>query len=183
MALEGLEVEPDRAVVIGDWKERDIAGGQAAGLHTVYARYGDQYSKYSDKSAEPEAEPDYVVDDLLQLLDVLDQLNGPVADRRTEMRVCTARADGGHRSRDHRRGVPGEELMERAGQAMTEAAAGFPFRRPAGSRLRRRHADRMRRVLVLCGKGNNGGDGLVVARLLAEGLAVAVLLLAGSGRP
>jgi putative hydrolase of the HAD superfamily len=76
MALERLQVEPGRAVVIGDWKERDIAGGRAAGLHTVYARYGDQYSKYSDKSAAPEAEPDYVVDDLLQLLDVLDSLNG-----------------------------------------------------------------------------------------------------------
>ncbi|MCP4574479.1 MAG: HAD-IA family hydrolase [bacterium] len=76
MALERLETQPGRAVIIGDWKERDIAGGRAAGLHTVYARYGDQYSKYSDKSTGPEAEPDYVVDDLLQLLQVLDTLNG-----------------------------------------------------------------------------------------------------------
>jgi len=76
MALERLETSPDRAVIIGDWKERDIAGGHNAGLHTVYARYGDQYSKYSDKSAAPEAEPDFTVDNLLQLLDVLDQLNG-----------------------------------------------------------------------------------------------------------
>ena len=76
MALDMLEVAPDRAVVIGDWKERDILGGHNAGLHTVYARYGDQYSKYADKVETEGPEPDYVVDDLLQLMDVLDSLNG-----------------------------------------------------------------------------------------------------------
>ena len=44
MALEELGVPPERAVVIGDWKERDILGGRNAGIHTVYARYGDQRS-------------------------------------------------------------------------------------------------------------------------------------------
>lgn len=77
MALDRLDVAAERAVVIGDWKERDILGGQNAGLHTVYARYGDQYSKYADKVESDPTEPDFVVDDLFQLLDVLDQLNGP----------------------------------------------------------------------------------------------------------
>jgi putative hydrolase of the HAD superfamily len=75
MALEQMGVAAHRAVVIGDWKERDIVGGRAAGLHTVYARYGDQYSQYADKLTDDDTEPDFVVDDLQQLLDVLDRLN------------------------------------------------------------------------------------------------------------
>ena len=60
--------------------------------------------------------------------------------------------------------VPLWVLMERAG----EVVARFVLRRypDAG------------RVMVLCGKGNNGGDGMVAARLLAgEGVGVRVLLL------
>ena len=76
MALEMLDVAPERTVVIGDWRERDILGGRNAGLHTVYARYGDQYSQYADKIEGDVTEPDFVVEDLLQLLEVLDKLNG-----------------------------------------------------------------------------------------------------------
>ncbi len=50
-----------------------------------------------------------------------------------------------------RYGLPGEELMERAGRAVFEAA-------------RRRWPD-ARLWTVVAGPGNNGGDGLVVARL------------------
>ena len=52
-------------------------------------------------------------------------------------------------------GVSYPEMMERAGQS---AAKAILERWPVAGK----------RVLVLCGKGNNGGDGFVVARHLAE---------------
>lgn len=59
-------------------------------------------------------------------------------------------------------GLDGDTLMQRAAQA---ALACIPLRWPQA-----------RRLLVLCGTGNNGGDGFVLARLAREaGYAVRVL--------
>src|SRR3954464_70953 len=51
------------------------------------------------------------------------------------------------------RGISGEALMERAGEGLAGVVA---RRAPAG------------RIAVVCGKGNNGGDGIVAARLLRQ---------------
>ncbi|EGP56848.1 hypothetical protein Agau_C200882 [Agrobacterium tumefaciens F2] len=58
-------------------------------------------------------------------------------------------------------GIPLYDLMERAGQAVAASAL--------------RHYPQALRFVVLCGGGNNGGDGYVAARvLLQSGAAVAV---------
>ncbi len=62
-------------------------------------------------------------------------------------------------------GIPSFELMERAGQAVAAAAL--------------RHYSQARRFVVLCGPGNNGGDGYVAVRALREaGAVVAVFEMA-----
>jgi ADP-dependent NAD(P)H-hydrate dehydratase / NAD(P)H-hydrate epimerase len=61
-------------------------------------------------------------------------------------------------------GVPSLELMEAAGGAVARAAAELSPQGP---------------IRIVCGKGNNGGDGLVAARRLADtGFDVDALLLA-----
>jgi hydroxyethylthiazole kinase-like uncharacterized protein yjeF len=66
-------------------------------------------------------------------------------------------------------GTPGIDLMEAAGRAVADAVM---QRHPPGSW-----------VVVVAGPGNNGGDGFVTARLLAEGrYRVRVLLQGDRGR-
>ncbi len=63
-------------------------------------------------------------------------------------------------------GVPGVVLMENAGRHAARAI------------MRRVPRQRFPRAAVFCGKGNNGGDGLVIARVLdAAGYRVRVFLL------
>ncbi|MEM6289586.1 MAG: NAD(P)H-hydrate epimerase, partial [Bacteroidota bacterium] len=67
-------------------------------------------------------------------------------------------------------GLPGRTLMETAGRACADHAEAL-----AG--------DRPRRAVALAGRGNNGGDGLVVARVLhARGWDVTVVTTATADR-
>ena len=81
------------------------------------------------------------------------------------MKILTAAEMGSvDRLTGERFGVPFGELMERAGTAV---AAFVRLRYPAAQR-----------IAVLCGTGNNGGDGFVAARaLLSAGVRVSVVLL------
>lgn len=67
-------------------------------------------------------------------------------------------------------GVPAHDLMENAGKAVAEAALEFAAslgKEPASLK-----------AAVCCGKGNNGGDGLVAARYLKQaGVSVKVFIL------
>lgn len=70
------------------------------------------------------------------------------------MKIYTAVEMRAHEQMAVDKGTTFEQLMENAGQA---AAADLLRRFPkAGS------------ALIVCGKGNNGGDGLVIARVLSE---------------
>jgi hydroxyethylthiazole kinase-like uncharacterized protein yjeF len=67
-------------------------------------------------------------------------------------------------------GTPGIELMENAGRAVADAVA-------------RRYPSGAPQVRIVAGPGNNGGDGFVTARILADrGFPVRVLLLGDRGK-
>lgn len=76
-----------------------------------------------------------------------------------EMRTCD-------RVTTERYGVPSVDLMRRASAAVADIV--------------RMQFEEARRVTVLCGRGNNGGDGMMAARLLADGAVAVTVILLGS---
>lgn len=62
-------------------------------------------------------------------------------------------------------GVPGLTLMEHAGKAIAQVVKEMDF---------------AKRIAVVCGKGNNGGDGFVAARYLRPGRKVTVFLISST---
>jgi len=81
------------------------------------------------------------------------------------MKILTAAEMGAtDRRTEDEFGVGMAQLMQAAGDAV--------------ARFVLRQYPRVRRVVAICGTGNNGGDGFVAARALAKaGLQVAVVLL------
>jgi len=68
-AMELLKLRSDQLLMVGDWPERDMEGAGALGIRTVFARYGDTFDTQRSGA-------DYEIDDLIELLDILDELNG-----------------------------------------------------------------------------------------------------------
>jgi len=68
-ALDHFQVEPSEAIMVGDWPERDITGAAKLGMITVFARYGNTFGTV-DSGAR------YDIDDIYELVDIVDQLNG-----------------------------------------------------------------------------------------------------------
>jgi putative hydrolase of the HAD superfamily len=68
LALKGLNVKPEEALMIGDWPERDVVGAGQIGMKTVFARYGDTFNTI-DSGAN------YDVNDIYELVGIIDELN------------------------------------------------------------------------------------------------------------
>ncbi len=71
-ALQLLNVGADKALMIGDWAERDMIGASNIGMKTVFARYGDTFGTV-------ETHADYEISDIKDLLQIVEQENSGVA--------------------------------------------------------------------------------------------------------
>ena len=68
MALDVLNVEPEEALMIGDWPERDVVGAKQIGMKTIFARYGDTFGTI-DSGA------DWDVNDIYEVVGIIKELN------------------------------------------------------------------------------------------------------------
>jgi len=68
MALKQLDINPDEALMIGDWPERDVVGAKQVGIKTIFARYGDTADIQHSGA-------DWEVDDIYEVVHIVDELN------------------------------------------------------------------------------------------------------------
>ncbi|MDH3380386.1 MAG: HAD hydrolase-like protein, partial [Gammaproteobacteria bacterium] len=61
-------VQPQQAMMVGDWPERDISGAAQLGIITVFARYG-------DRAGVTESGAKYEIDDIIELVKIVDNHN------------------------------------------------------------------------------------------------------------
>ena len=142
------------------------AGGAAAGAPGTAGGPG--------TVTDPWQTPPLPADDATLFTLSLDEL-GQRWSRAMESSPIGAEAMRGADRRAQAMGVPGTRLMEQAGCAVAAATRALAVQTERWGKGP---------ILVLCGPGNNGGDGFVAARHLArQGAKVVVVLVAAEGRP
>jgi putative hydrolase of the HAD superfamily len=68
MALSQLNIDPEEALMVGDWPERDVVGANKLGIRTIFARYGDSFDTV-DSGA------DWDINDVYEIVGIVNELN------------------------------------------------------------------------------------------------------------
>ena len=68
MALSKLHIDPEEALMVGDWPERDVVGANKLGIRTIFARYGDAFGTV-DSGA------DWDINDVYEIVGIVNELN------------------------------------------------------------------------------------------------------------
>jgi putative hydrolase of the HAD superfamily len=63
-----LAVEPQEAIMVGDWAERDIKGAKALGIRTAWAKYGNEFETKVSGA-------DYELEDIYDIVKVVRRIN------------------------------------------------------------------------------------------------------------
>jgi putative hydrolase of the HAD superfamily len=67
-ALGLLGIQPEEALMVGDWPERDMVGASRVGIKTVFAKYGDTFGVKDPGS-------NFVIEDVMELLPLVEKIN------------------------------------------------------------------------------------------------------------
>jgi putative hydrolase of the HAD superfamily len=68
-ALAKIGVEPQNALMVGDWAERDMVGAKNVGMQTAFAKYGDAFGNQNVVA-------DFILEDITDLLNIISTQNG-----------------------------------------------------------------------------------------------------------
>ncbi|HUH99541.1 MAG TPA: HAD family hydrolase [Nitrososphaerales archaeon] len=84
-SLEAMGVKSEHAIFVGDSPKHDILGARGAGITAVLIDDGDQHdTRATPKTlAESKGQPDFVIDDLLALHEIVDYLRGDTDELRS----------------------------------------------------------------------------------------------------
>lgn len=66
--IELMNIKPERAIMVGDWAERDIVGAKNIGMITAWAKYGNQFDTETSGA-------DWELEDIYDLIGVINKIN------------------------------------------------------------------------------------------------------------